>query len=106
LVDPQACVERTKTLRAENFLQGILCANEAAGGAKFVVPNLVIFPASPSTAIRARWHVPVDDISHVELTFHYRGKSPTIGDPMSDAKDVLFKAMEVARSGESRGHQL
>jgi nitrite reductase/ring-hydroxylating ferredoxin subunit len=102
-LDLQACVEVKKNLHAENFFQGILNANERPGGATFVLPNLVIVSKSSPAAVHARWHVPVDDTSHMEFIFRYHGKPPVIGDPLEDAHQVLLQAMEVARSGESPG---
>lgn len=105
-VDLQANVEVQKNLHAENFFQGILNANELPGGATFVLPNLVVVSKSlPDAAVQVRWHVPVDDASHVEFTFRYHGTSPIIGEPLGDAYEVLLKAMEVARSGESHEDQ-
>ena len=108
LVNPPARVALTKVLRADNFLQGVLCVNEPLlNGPKFVAPNLVVFPESPSsTEICMRWHVPVDNTSHVEFAFRYLGKSPVTGDPVGKAHQVLLKAMEeMAPSGGSRREQ-
>ncbi len=107
-VNPPACVALTKVLRADNFLQGVLCANEPPlKGAKFVAPNLVAFPESPSGAeICVRWHVPVDDTSHMEFAFRYLGKLPITGDPVGAAHQALLKAVEkIALSFGSRRDQ-
>ena len=107
-VGPPARVALTKVLRGENFLQGVLCANEPPlDGAKFIAPNLVAYPKSASRAeICVRWVVPVDDTSHVEFTFRYLGKSPITGDPVGAAQRALLKAMEeIALSGGSRRDQ-
>jgi nitrite reductase/ring-hydroxylating ferredoxin subunit len=108
VVNPPACVELTKVLRADNFLQGIRGADEPPlDGAMFVAPNLVAFSESPSGAeICVRWHVPVDDTSHIEFTFRRLGKSPITGDPVASADRVLLRAVEeIALTGESRRDQ-
>ena len=107
-VQPPVRFELTKVLRSENYLQGILRANEPSlHGAQFVVPNVVTFHESPSGAeYRLRWHVPVDDNSHVEFTVRYLGELPTTGDPAGAAHQILLKAREkMALSGEPRGDQ-
>ena len=108
LVNPPAGVAITKVLRTDNFLQGVLGAYEPPlDGAKFVAPNLVAFPESPSGAESSvRWHVPVDDTSHVEFTLRYLGKPLITGDPVGLAGQVLLKAMEeISPSRESRRDQ-
>ena len=104
LANPSAGVALTKVLRADNFLQGVL--GPPLDGAKFVAPNLVTYPESPSGAeISVRWHVPVDDASHVEFTLRYLGNSPITGDPVGLARQVLLKAMEETALSESRRDQ-
>jgi nitrite reductase/ring-hydroxylating ferredoxin subunit len=105
LLNPAANVALTKVLRGDNFLPGVLGVNEPPiERAKFVAPNLAAYPESSSGRnICVRWHVPVDDASHVEFTFRYLGKSPITGDPLSTARQALVKAMEeISLSGESR----
>jgi nitrite reductase/ring-hydroxylating ferredoxin subunit len=102
LANPSAGVAITKVLRTDNFLQGVL--GPPLDGAKFVAPNLVAYAESPSGGeICVRWHVPVDDASHVEFTLRYLGNSPITGDPVGLARQVLLKEMEeTALSGARR----
>jgi nitrite reductase/ring-hydroxylating ferredoxin subunit len=96
LVKPQARFALTKVLRDENYLQGILRANEPPlNGAKFVMPNLVAYQGAPSDTERwVRWHVPVDDNSHEEFAFRYFGKSPIAGEFLDAAYQVLLKVID------------
>ena len=86
---------RTKVLRGENYLQGIVRADEPLlDDARFVMPNLVASQGAPSGAESwVRWHVPVDDGSHVEFTFRYFGESPIPGELLDAAHEVLLKAI-------------
>ena len=105
LVNPARRVALTKDFRADDFMQGILRANESSiEGAKFIPPNLVAHPASKSAAeICVRWHVPVDDNSHVEFRFRCAGKPPATAHSAGAAPQVLLGAMEeLALSGAAR----
>ena len=86
---------RTKVLRDENYLQGILRANVSTlDGARFVMPNIVFSPAASDAESWVRWCVPVDDSSYVEFTFRYFEESPIPGEPRDAAQAVLLKAIE------------
>jgi nitrite reductase/ring-hydroxylating ferredoxin subunit len=86
----------TKVLRAENYLQGIVCANEPLlDGPRFVMPNLVAYQGLPSSAESwARWYVPVEDNSHEEFTVRFFRDSPITGELLGAAHEVLLKAIE------------
>jgi nitrite reductase/ring-hydroxylating ferredoxin subunit len=86
----------TRVLRAENYLQGILCAHEAPpDDARFVVPNVVGFLRSQSGGESwMRWHVPMDDNSHAEFTLGSFGAVAVIGEKMDAAQQILLKAIE------------
>ena len=85
----------TKILRDENYLQGILRANESPlDGARFVMPNLVFSPGASGAESWVRWCVPVDDSSYVEFTIRYFEASPIPGEPRDAAQAVLLKAIE------------
>jgi hypothetical protein len=56
-------------IREENYLQRIVDAHEqTVNRARYVLPNLVIGQnAAAGDQNWARWHVPVDDNSHIEF---------------------------------------
>jgi nitrite reductase/ring-hydroxylating ferredoxin subunit len=95
IAKPAVYLARTKVLRDENYLQGILRVGESHQSAMFVLPNLVADPGpSPSANSRIRWHVPVDDHSHLEFVFQCVGQpSLTRGDPLKAAGEILLKAI-------------
>jgi nitrite reductase/ring-hydroxylating ferredoxin subunit len=100
LVKPPDRCALTKVLRGENYLRGIVDANESPlSGATFILPSLVVSPVSSSgTESWVRWHVPVDDNSHVAFTLRYSGESPITGEPRASLHQVLFKAIETIRT--------
>ena len=62
--------------RTENYLQGILRAKKRRSTrARFVVPNIVFFRGVIGAESWVRWHVPVDDNSHVEFTLRFEESS-------------------------------
>ena len=86
-------VEPTKNLRAENYLGGILAGGET-NAARFVVPNIVVSKAPYDTRSCIRWHVPVDDNSHVVFAVQSLSDFPLIGEPLATAYQVLLKSIE------------
>ncbi len=95
IAQPQGHFARTKVLRDENYLQGILRANVSPlDGARFVMPNLVFSPGASGAESWVRWCVPVDDSSYVEFTFLYFEELPIPGEPRDAAQAVLLKAIE------------
>ncbi len=87
-------VAPTKVLRAENYLRGILGADEKTNGARFVAPNIVVSKAFSDTGSCVRWHVPVDNDSHVEFVVQSLSDLPLIGEPLAAAYQVLLKSIE------------
>ncbi len=87
-------VEPTKILRAENYLRGILAAEQIARGATFVAPNRVVSKALSEARSCMRWHVPVDNDSHVEFVIQSLSDLPVIGEPLAAACQVLLKSIE------------
>ncbi len=71
-------VEPTKNLRAENYLQGILAGGEI-NAARFVAPNIVVSKAFSDSGSCVRWHVPVDDNSHVVFVVQSLSDLPAHG---------------------------
>jgi nitrite reductase/ring-hydroxylating ferredoxin subunit len=88
-------VEPTKNLRAENYLRGILAGGET-NAARFVAPNIVVSKAPSDTRSFIRWHVPVDDNSHVVFVVQSLSDLPLIGEPLAAAYQVLLKSIEDA----------
>jgi nitrite reductase/ring-hydroxylating ferredoxin subunit len=86
--------EPTKVLRAENYLRGILGADETTNGARFVAPNIVVSKVPSDTRSFIRWHVPVDDNSHVVFVVQSLSDLPLIGEPLATAYQVLIKSIE------------
>ena len=87
-------VEPIKVLRAQNYLRGILGAEETAHGVSFVAPNIVASKALSDARSCIRWHVPVDDNSHLEFVSQAAGEFPFDGEPLAAAYQVLRKAIE------------
>lgn len=83
----------TKILRGENYLRGLL-AEETADGAKFVVPNIMVSQPLSGTSHSIRWHVPVDNDSHVEFVAQSPGGLPIVGESPEAAYQVLLKSIE------------
>ena len=96
IAKPQNHFARTKVRRGENYLQGIVRADEPLlDDAKFVMPNLVASQGVTSGAESwVRLHVPVDDSSHVEFTLRYFGESPIPGELVDAAHEILLEAIE------------
>ncbi len=99
-IKPPARSALTNVLSDENYLQGILRANEPPlNNARFVMPNLVAYVGAPSGAESwLCWHVPVDDNSHGQFTFRYFGESAIAGELLGAAHQVLLKAIEESRT--------
>ena len=87
-------VAPTKVLRAENYLRGILGADETTNGARFVVPNIVVSKAPSGTRSCICWHVPVDDSSHVVFVVQSLSDLLLIGESLATAYQVLIKSIE------------
>ena len=68
------------------------------------MPNLVASQGVTSGAESwVRWHVPVDDSSHVEFTFRYFGESPIPGELLDAAQRSCSKRLKkFALSGKLR----
>ena len=86
----------TKVVREENYLQRIVDANEQASNcARYVLPNLVVSRSATTGAENwVRWHVPVDDNSHVEFALRLNGESPSLGEPLDAGLQALLQAIE------------
>jgi len=98
-----------KILRDENFLQGICRSEESlAASAMFVLPNLVTEPDLSSGAeSRIRWHVPIDNSSHLEFVFRCVGQPAlTRGEPLKAARDCLLKAIVAVSDSEDGSEKL
>jgi nitrite reductase/ring-hydroxylating ferredoxin subunit len=87
-------VAPTKVLRAENYLRGIVGADETINGARFVAPNIVVSKAFSDTGSCVRWYVPVDSDSHIEFVVQSLSDLPLIGEPLTTAYQVLLKSIE------------
>jgi nitrite reductase/ring-hydroxylating ferredoxin subunit len=90
----------TKELYSENYLRQMTEANEASpDGVTFVVPNILAWDGAKSGASSwLRWHVPVDDNSHVEFTLRHDGGLPFAGQPRQSALQTLLAATETIRA--------
>jgi phenylpropionate dioxygenase-like ring-hydroxylating dioxygenase large terminal subunit len=101
LADPAAEPASTKLLRDENYLDGIRASESSApADARFVMPNVIATRGSPSaTENSLRWHVPVDDNSHVEFTIRYVGEFPFLNEPQVSSPLGLLEALKKV-SGE------
>jgi len=106
LATPLAHGALTKVLREVNYLDRIVDANEQTSNcARYVLPNLVVAQSATAGAENwARWHVPVDDKSHVEFTLQLYGKSPSLGEPLDAWRQALLKAIEKIQT-ERQSHQ-
>jgi hypothetical protein len=94
---PEGCAP-TKTLCDENYLQRIIDAPESFDGASFVMPNLVAFAAPSANAENSlRWHVPVDDNSHVEFILCFVGTLPLSDEPKVSPHQLLLEAIQEIR---------
>jgi hypothetical protein len=86
--------------RGGNYLealgQEIIVAGETV---KFVAPNVLlqqsISPISPSWL---RWHVAVDDSSHVEFSLRFVGEPPFTGAPHTSLRPTLLDAVAVVQA--------
>ena len=96
LTTPQAHGALTKVVREENYLQRIVDAHEQTfTRARYVMPNLVVTQsAAAGDENWARWHVPVDDISHIEIVLKLDGEAPNLGEPLDAWQQALLKAIE------------
>ena len=89
----------TKVVREENYLHRILDAQEQTfNRARYVLPNLVIAQSAIVGENWARWHVPVDDNSHVEFALQLNGAAPSLGEPLDAWRQALQKAIETIQS--------
>ncbi|MGH7886956.1 MAG: Rieske 2Fe-2S domain-containing protein, partial [Candidatus Binatia bacterium] len=93
-INPPSSCTVTKVLRSENYLQRIADGYEPTReAARFVMPNLLVSQdSSTATETLARWHVPVDDNSHVEFCMRYVSAPHWLGEPQVSAHQVLLKA--------------
>jgi nitrite reductase/ring-hydroxylating ferredoxin subunit len=87
-------VEPTKLSRGQNYLRGILAGEETADRARFIVPNIVVSKTLSEMGSYIRWHVPVDNDSHVEFVVQSRSDFPLIGEALAAADQVLLKSIE------------
>ena len=96
LTRPEAHGALTKVVREENYLQRIVDAHEqTVNRARYVLPNLVIGQnAAAGDQNWVRWHVPVDDNSHIEFELHLNNMGPNRGDPLDVWQQTLLKAIE------------
>jgi len=85
-----------KVNREEPYLHGMVEIGEAnPGDVQFFVPNLLACPASnPQGSARLRWHVPVDDKSHIVFTLRGAVGPQFKGEPCASLDERLLKAME------------
>lgn len=92
---PAVRLPPSKVLRDENYLQGIFAVDEMSESATLVLPNLVADPANN----RIRWHVPVDDHSHMEFVFQTAGPALlTRGESFKTARAILLNAIAASDS--------
>jgi phenylpropionate dioxygenase-like ring-hydroxylating dioxygenase large terminal subunit len=86
----------TRIVHEENYLHRIVDAHEQTFNcARYVLPNLVIIQNATAGAENwARWHVPVDDHSHVEFALQLNGNSLSLGEPLDAWRHGLRKAIE------------
>ena len=100
LATPQAHSPLTKVVREENYLQRIVDAHEETfTRVRYVLPNLVISQSTTAGAENwARWHVPVDDSSHVEFALQLNGKAPNLDEPLDAWRQTLLKAIAKIQS--------
>lgn len=90
----------TKVLRAENYLRGIADGEQPpAGGAKFIMPNMLTAHAIASGRENSlRWHVPVDDDSHVEFTMSCGADGQFSDEPQVSPRQALLAVIEIVRA--------
>jgi nitrite reductase/ring-hydroxylating ferredoxin subunit len=90
----------TKVLRAENYLRGIADGKKSpAYGAKFIMPNMLTAHAiAPGSENSLRWHVAVDDDSHVEFTVSCGGDGHFSDEPEVSPRQALLEVIEIVRA--------
>ena len=94
----------TKTLRDENFLQGISRNEKSlAASAMFLLPSLVTASDLPPGAERRiGWHVPIDNSTHLEFVFRCVGQpSLTRSEPLKGAREILAEAIVAVSDSEN-----
>jgi hypothetical protein len=65
----------------------------------FVMPNILAWDGAKSGSQSwLRWHVPVDDSTHVEFTLRYDGGLPLSGQPWASSLETLLAAIETTRA--------
>ena len=94
LPDGETFVAPTKVMRAENYLRGILGADETTNGVRFVAPNIVVSKAFSAIGSCVRWYVPVGNDSHVEFVVQSLSDLLLIGESLATAYQVLIKSIE------------
>ncbi len=88
-----------KVLREGNYFQAIAGLDRsAARKARFIAPNLVVFPEAP-TGAESRWYVPVDDGAHLEFVFPcFPVSAPNRGAPLGAARAILRAAIDASEA--------
>jgi nitrite reductase/ring-hydroxylating ferredoxin subunit len=99
---PKADWSIEKIERRENYLETLgQQTDPSLDKVSFVAPNMLmqqsISSASPSLL---RWHVAVDDSSHVEFNLRFAGDLPFKGEPLASARQSLLARAATLRAEE------
>lgn len=82
----------SRVVHDENFSQNLTQAEETdSERARFLVPNVMLSPDSRGAELR--WHVPLNDESHVQFVMRLTGTPAVIGQPAAAAHQILLDAL-------------